>query len=190
MNDIASNQLCEACGAVKVKRKISGWRCRDCDNKYQRSFYAKNPDLIRKRKRESMAKSRLDPEKREKLNESGRKSYKKIGSRRQKDRVARMRQNRPFLWRSQLLRGHTGNKSITESFLISLWESQCGICALTGEKMDIYESDIDHKIPLSRGGTHELSNLRWVTRRANNAKRDLLDEEFILLCKNVISTIG
>ena len=46
------------------------------------------------------------------------------------------------------------------------------------EYYDLYKPSIDHKIPLSRGGTNELNNLHFVTLFENLAKRDMTMEEW------------
>lgn len=63
------------------------------------------------------------------------------------------------------------------------------ICYLTGEKIDFSHPKryaLDHIIPRSKGGSNELSNLAFTTRVANQAKSDLLYEEFVALCKKVV----
>lgn len=62
-------------------------------------------------------------------------------------------------------------------------------CALTGEVIDIYEPRtyaFDHKIPVSRGGNNTIDNLQILTKKANQAKHSLTDDEFIELCKKVL----
>jgi 5-methylcytosine-specific restriction endonuclease McrA len=94
----------------------------------------------------------------------------------------------PFRWRSYLLRRL--NPAITADDLSRLWESQGGLCGLTGRPMDIQDADVDHIQPISRSGGSELSNLRWVCRRANEAKGNMTDEEFFALSKDVAEWIG
>lgn len=63
-------------------------------------------------------------------------------------------------------------------------------CYLTGEIIDINRPDtyeFDHIIPVSRGGDNSLDNLQICTKKANRAKGNLLPEEFINLCKSVVS---
>jgi hypothetical protein len=61
-------------------------------------------------------------------------------------------------------------------------------CALTGWPLEYGKTaSIDHIIPKSRGGDSTLRNLRWVDKRVNFAKRDLSDEEFIVLCRAVVA---
>lgn len=79
------------------------------------------------------------------------------------------------------------NLGLEASQLAALWRQQRGLCALTGERLTRDNSELDHIIPKSRGGKHEMENLRWVTRVANQSKRDLLDIEFFELCMAVVA---
>lgn len=66
-------------------------------------------------------------------------------------------------------------------------------CYLTGEKIDILEPktyNCDHIIPVSRGGTAELSNLGLALKRANMAKGEMLLGEFLELCEKVLTHHG
>jgi len=63
-------------------------------------------------------------------------------------------------------------------------------CFFTGEPIDLTISSsysLDHKIPRSRGGSSNLDNLVLTTSTVNKAKHNLLPEEFISLCKNVVN---
>jgi hypothetical protein len=63
--------------------------------------------------------------------------------------------------------------------LRDLWNSQAGCCALTGKKLILgVNTSLDHKIPMSRGGTDQISNLQWVEDYVNFAKADRTTEEF------------
>ena len=59
-------------------------------------------------------------------------------------------------------------------------------CVLTGETLTPKTASVDHKMPLSRGGGHGLPNLQWLTTRANRAKGQLTNDEFIELCRAVV----
>lgn len=64
------------------------------------------------------------------------------------------------------------------------------ICYLTGLPIDLNDSksyQLDHKIPKSRGGDNSLDNCGLVSRKANMSKSDMTYEEYIELCKLVIS---
>jgi hypothetical protein len=43
--------------------------------------------------------------------------------------------------------------------------------------------------PVTLGGTHDVSNLRWVHRDANQAKHALTDAAFYRLCTAVAATL-
>jgi 5-methylcytosine-specific restriction endonuclease McrA len=184
--------ICPKCGGLRLEVTSGGkrrWRCRPCEAEYQREHYARNVDHMREVTRARMKRLRVTPGSAEKMRESGRRAYRNGGAEKQRERVSRMQTEAPFGWRAQLLRRKLG-WPITEDDLRSLWDQQGGLCGLTGQPMDIADADVDHIIPKSRGGSDELANLRWTTRAANQAKGDLLDEEFVALCAQVAEHIG
>ena len=65
-------------------------------------------------------------------------------------------------------------------------------CELTGRTIDLTKDDynIDHIIPVSKGGTNNLDNLAFTTPEANAAKNGLTNEEFVALCKEVCEHFG
>ena len=58
---------------------------------------------------------------------------------------------------------------------------------LTGRPLTPSDVSVDHLVPLSRGGSQDVSNLRLVTRGANHAKSNLLLQEFVELCRDVVA---
>jgi len=54
-------------------------------------------------------------------------------------------------------------------------------CHYCGKRGGILE--IDHKLPLSKGGNNEDDNLVTACRNCNRRKHDKTEEEFILLCQ-------
>ena len=70
--------------------------------------------------------------------------------------------------------------------LLKKLEQQGNRCALSGELIDHKNSEIDHIIPVSRGGSSEIENLQWVTRKINRMKQTMTNEEFVDACKAVI----
>src|SRR5208282_3647081 len=80
---------------------------------------------------------------------------------------------------------HPGESVATARELARLWKKQRGICPFTGIRLNKYNAQLDHIIPLVNGGQGASNNLRWVQRDVNYAKRDLSDTQFIALCHMV-----
>lgn len=60
----------------------------------------------------------------------------------------------------------------------SLFRSQDGRCMYCGAERDIREFQIDHMVPVVRGGPHEMANFQLLCGPCNNRKRDYTDDEF------------
>ena len=70
------------------------------------------------------------------------------------------------------------------AMLKEIWAAQGGRCAVTGATLQPgVNASLDHITPVSKGGTSDRSNLRWVTLVVNHMKWDLSDAEFIATCK-------
>lgn len=140
----------------------------------------RTPDQAREAKRKHMADRRLaDPD--------ALKAYQAQHRSKHRERFNAERRaahkSRIFWTRALRLRG------ITAEDLASLWKQQRGLCALTGRKLG-RTAQIDHRLPLARGGTDDIENLQWTTAEANRAKRDLTDDEFMALCIDSVRWIG
>ncbi|MDE2860001.1 MAG: HNH endonuclease [Chloroflexota bacterium] len=59
-----------------------------------------------------------------------------------------------------------------------LFRSQVGRCMYCGAERDIREFQIDHMVPVVRGGPHEMANFQLLCGPCNNRKRDYTDDEF------------
>ena len=63
--------------------------------------------------------------------------------------------------------------------LMYLFLKQKQICPYTGIHLKLGDNaSLDHKIPVSKGGTNETQNLQWVCKWANIAKHDYSEDEF------------
>ena len=66
-------------------------------------------------------------------------------------------------------------------------------CYLTGRPINLQEPrtyQFDHIVPVSRGGENTFSNLGLACKEANVGKSDMLIDEFINLCKDVLKHHG
>ena len=67
------------------------------------------------------------------------------------------------------------------------------ICYLTGTPIDLSKPEtyaFDHIIPASRGGESTLNNLGLTLKKANLSKTDMTVDEFLDLCKSVLTHYG
>jgi hypothetical protein len=69
--------------------------------------------------------------------------------------------------------------------LRTILEMQDYKCALSGKRLTPEIAVLDHKIPLSRGGTNDASNLQWLDKEVNRAKGSMDCDEFVAMCKAV-----
>lgn len=71
--------------------------------------------------------------------------------------------------------------------LHDLFKTQAGKCAITGLPIQIgVDASIDRIVPANRGGTNDLTNLRWVHILVNRMKSDMLDSELLSMAELVI----
>jgi 5-methylcytosine-specific restriction endonuclease McrA len=58
-----------------------------------------------------------------------------------------------------------------------IWERDGGVCQYTGRKLAPHEGNIDHVVPLSRGGASTWDNCVLAHREVNSKKADRLPQE-------------
>lgn len=76
--------------------------------------------------------------------------------------------------------------AVTAKQILGLIEKQGYRCALSGRQLTPETASLDHIEPLSRGGTHDISNLQVVEYQVNTAKGTLTVAEFLQLCQDVV----
>ncbi len=79
-----------------------------------------------------------------------------------------------------------GDCDLNVKEVLELIESVSYRCALTGKKLTPGTAALDHCIPVSRGGQHEIANAQLLHRDVNRAKGTLTNDEFIKLCRDVV----
>ena len=81
-----------------------------------------------------------------------------------------------------ILRKHGADLATPEgAALVRRHDDGCSYC---GIKEGILQ--VDHRIPTSRGGGSEMSNLQWLCGRCNIAKSDMTEEEFFAHISKVL----
>ena len=92
-----------------------------------------------------------------------------------------------FLYRDKTLAERYSVKDVYDKL------SKNPVCYLTGTKVDLSNGSsyhLDHIVPLSRGGTSDLSNLGLCSPAVNKAKHNLSPTEFVDLCIKVVTHAG
>ena len=79
----------------------------------------------------------------------------------------------------------TADGRVTTKSLLAKLESQGFRCTLTGWDLKPETAGVDHTIPISQGGKHELSNIAIVDQKVNRAKNTMSLTEFVEMCTAV-----
>ena len=74
--------------------------------------------------------------------------------------------------------GRSPRKPIGTKNKEALFALQNGRCMYCGRKMGLAYLHVDHKTPVSRGGTNRLSNLHLLCSACNTRKGNMSDGEF------------
>ena len=85
------------------------------------------------------------------------------------------------VWRTK-----QGDVAEIRSAIFWIWKRQRGRCAMTGKPLD-RTAELDHIVPVSKGGKNEPSNLQWLSPEVNQCKNDMTVEQFMEVCKAVLS---
>jgi hypothetical protein len=85
---------------------------------------------------------------------------------------------------------------VSVELLQDLWLEQGGRSRYSGTMLVMGSSDrdrqpsLDHKTPLSKGGTNDKGNLQWITYRENTMKGDLTEVEYFASIKHQFNYFG
>jgi 5-methylcytosine-specific restriction endonuclease McrA len=89
--------------------------------------------------------------------------------------------------RNNTINGILVKGNITPLQLFGIAKKQKLICVLTGRKLTTENISLDHIIPLSISGDNTIDNVRLVVKDVNFAKQQLLDDDFVKLCQDVVN---
>jgi hypothetical protein len=86
-------------------------------------------------------------------------------------------------WFAAIALNRTGS-SKNGRMIAEIFEEQQGLCTYTQHPLVLGgNAQLDHKIPVSRQGTHERDNLHWVDASIPRMKGHLTHSEFLALCR-------
>ena len=155
--------------------------CKECECEYQNNYYVKNIEKMRRVNRESMARARVTTDGHARQRANAKKSWNNGGRERQQAYLDKLKKTDFFKWKAR-----KSYVFLSAKQLKALWNKQQGLCALTGQPLGL-DPQLDHIVPKTRGGDSCYENSRWLCADANQAKRNLLDSEFLKLCQEVVS---
>jgi 5-methylcytosine-specific restriction endonuclease McrA len=121
-------------------------------------------------------------EKREKSNARGRRWHRanrehhnrQMRERRKDPEVAERIDRQSKLWAD---RKRAGAAFVEDVIPLVVLERDDGVCGICGEDVDPTKFDLDHIIPLRRGGLHNYENVQVAHRACNASKGNRLPEE-------------
>lgn len=82
------------------------------------------------------------------------------------------------------------SNTIKAGELRHLLEEQNYRCAYSGRSLTPESATVDHRVPLSRGGSNTIGNIAIVQGMVNLAKSSMTVEEFYEVCCDVVAFLG
>ena len=110
---------------------------------------------------------------------------KKITTQKLNEKRKKWRKTHPFVKMSKSMKSQY-KVEITPLQFWRLVKSQKCLCAISGLKLTSDNISIDHIIPRSKGGTHDISNLQLVTKIVNNMRSNYDIQDFVELCTQIV----
>lgn len=134
---------------------------------------------------------KVNPEQYEKTKQSW-KTYYETNKHTQRYKEARSKKQKkyyydhPFVRIAKSLKKRDKSSTLTKFDIWKIARRQKLKCALTGRKLINSNISPDHIVPLSKGGTTSLENIRLVIKEVNLCRQTLSDIDFIEMCKDVV----
>lgn len=76
---------------------------------------------------------------------------------------------------------------IRKGDLMAILAKQGERCALTGRELQPEVANVDHLVPIIRGGLHTADNVQILHRDVNRAKGSMTQTEFVAMCREVVA---
>lgn len=78
------------------------------------------------------------------------------------------------------------NRKFTDYEKKTIYAKANGKCAICGKPVKYKEMTVDHRVPLTKGGTNDLENLQLAHLSCNRAKADMLSDELSELAEQIV----
>lgn len=78
------------------------------------------------------------------------------------------------------------NRKFTDYEKKTIYAKANGKCAICGKPVKYKEMTVDHRVPLTKGGTNDLENLQLAHLSCNRAKADMSSDEFLELAQQIV----
>ena len=95
-----------------------------------------------------------------------------------------------FKYISKVHNKRSGGYVLRPMELWGILKRQRMLCALTGRRLNRDNISLDHIVPLSKGGSNEPNNLRFVHIDSNTFKMDMDDMALLELAKDIVATLS
>jgi 5-methylcytosine-specific restriction endonuclease McrA len=95
-----------------------------------------------------------------------------------------------FKYISKVHNKRSGGYKLKPMELWGILKRQRMLCALTGRRLNRDNISLDHIVPLSKGGSNEPNNLRFVHIDSNTFKMDMDDSDLLELAKDIVATLS
>ena len=95
-----------------------------------------------------------------------------------------------FKYISKVHNKRSGGYVLRPMELWGILKRQRMLCALTGRRLNRDNISLDHIVPLSKGGSNEPNNLRFVHIDSNTFKMDMDDMSLLELAKDIVATLS
>jgi 5-methylcytosine-specific restriction endonuclease McrA len=169
-----------------VEKKENGTKKkRNRNPEYLKRKYKKRGEKILLKRNGCDSKDEYNIKKEERRKNS--KERKKLEKRKYKAKYKKMHY---FKYISKVHNKRSGGYVLKPMELWGILKRQRMLCALTGRMLNRDNISLDHIVPLSKGGSNEPNNLRFVHIDSNTFKMDMDDMALLELAKDIVATLS
>lgn len=187
---------CTKCGETKPpygfdrdKYRPSGYtaQCKECRGVANRAWKAANAERIREKRAEWRRQNPETDARWLRENRERRRQYERDWYQANRERIAARerarREANPQEWHALKQLHYDKRRALKLAAYVEdvdplvVLERDDGVCGICGGDVDPFDFQVDHVIPLSRGGEHSYANVQVAHESCNKAKYDRLPDE-------------